>query len=208
MALTIVGCGPGSPDCLTPEARQAVQAADVLVGARRLLEMFPTAGRERIPVGSDIPWVLERIAERLPAPVAVLVSGDPGFCSLARPVLARFGREGCRVIPAVSSVQVAFARIGLDWFDARFVNAHHRIPELDASTLGEVSKLAILAGRPQALAWIADLGRQLGGDRRIFVCEDLTLPEERVREVRLAQLADLETSSRTVVLVVGRECLP
>ncbi len=32
--IVIVGCGPGSPEYLTPAAKKAVYAADVLVGAQ------------------------------------------------------------------------------------------------------------------------------------------------------------------------------
>ena len=39
-AIVIVGCGPGSPDYLTPLARRAVERAEVLVGASRLLDLF------------------------------------------------------------------------------------------------------------------------------------------------------------------------
>ena len=39
--IIIAGCGPGSPDCLTARARGAIQGAEVLIGARRLLDIFP-----------------------------------------------------------------------------------------------------------------------------------------------------------------------
>ena len=39
--ITIIGCGPGSPACVTPEARAACAGADVLVGAARALALFP-----------------------------------------------------------------------------------------------------------------------------------------------------------------------
>ena len=50
--IVIVGCGPGSPDYLTAAAIRAVQEAEVLVGARRLLELFPAHPGERYPDGS------------------------------------------------------------------------------------------------------------------------------------------------------------
>ena len=52
--ITIVGCGPGSPLYVTEAARQAVAGADVLVGSRRLLELFPQWPAERIVVDADI----------------------------------------------------------------------------------------------------------------------------------------------------------
>ena len=62
-------------------------------------------------------------------PVTVLVSGDPGFFSLAKLVLRRFGRENCRIVPGISSVHVAFSRICLDWADAKIISAHVSDPD-------------------------------------------------------------------------------
>ena len=131
--LSIVGCGPGSALYVTEAARRAVAGADVLAGGKRLMELFPDCHAERILVDADIPAVLEQIAARRAAgrKIAVLVSGDPGLHSLAQNVIRHFGREHCEVVPAVSSVQVAFARLGIDWADARIVSAHGRIPEID-----------------------------------------------------------------------------
>ena len=46
--IVIVGCGPGSPEYLTAAAIRAVQEAEVLVGAQRLLDLFPEHPGERI----------------------------------------------------------------------------------------------------------------------------------------------------------------
>ncbi len=62
--LSIVGCGPGSALYVTEAARQAVARADVLVGGKRLMELFPDCPVERILVQSDIVAVLEQIATR------------------------------------------------------------------------------------------------------------------------------------------------
>ena len=110
--IVIVGCGPGSPDYLTAAAIRAVQEAEILVGARRLLELFHDHPGERIIMEAHTEKVLAAIADRPDKKMAVLVTGDPGLASLARPILKRFGRNRCRVIPGVSSLQAAFARLG------------------------------------------------------------------------------------------------
>jgi len=202
--IAIIGCGPGSPDYLTPAARQAVERAEVLVGAQRLLDLFPASRAERIAVGANVGKALDEISARRGRRIGVLVTGDPGLCSLALPVLRRFGRDACEVIAGVSSVQVAFARLGLDWLDARILSAHERDPEVDAASLAQAGKIAVLAGRPESLRWIAGLAKSLGDDRQVFVCENLTLEDERVREATPAELAALQASSRTVVLLVKR----
>ena len=204
MKITIIGCGPGSRDYLTPAAIRAARNAGALVGAQRLLDLFPDVDAKRLPIGADIDRAVEMIAAHMDhRSVAVLVSGDPGLFSLAKRVIERFGRDACEVVPGVSSVQAAFAKLGLDWADARIISAHKENPD-DAlvASLEHEDKLAILAGRGEAMEWIKDLIRRLGKSRRIFVCQDLTLEDERVSEVSEAELAGLRVGSRTIVLIV------
>ena len=60
--LSIVGCGPGSPEYVTAAARQAVARADVLVGSKRLMELFADCTAEKVFVEADITALLEQIA--------------------------------------------------------------------------------------------------------------------------------------------------
>ncbi len=212
--IVIAGCGPGSPAYLGPAVREAAGQAEVLVGAKRLLELFPESPAERIEVGADVEGVLKEIEKRRGLKrIVVLVTGDPGLCSLARPVMKRFGREACRVIPGVSSVQAAFASIGLDWLGAKIIDAHGEDPPPESAepeALGQEGKIAVLAGRRDSCRWISRLAGALGKSHRAFICEDLTLPEERVREAAdLSEqaLSRLNLSSRTIVLFIMEDLL-
>lgn len=206
--ITIVGCGPGSSDYVAPAARKAVGDADVLVGAARLLGMFPFTGEERIVVNSTIEDTLQRIgAIADDKRIAVLVTGDPGIFSLGRRVIARFGRENCRVIPGISAVHAAFAAIGVDWADARIISAHKDDPD-SVPPLAEWDKIAILGGRETSLEWIAaHLPSHASQEHRIFVCENLTLDDERITEIPPEELAEVKAASRTVVLIVKRSLM-
>lgn len=201
MSITIAGCGPGSPDLITPAARQAAAAARLLIGSRRLLACFPDTGAERLEYGGDTAAVIAALAHG-PRPACVLVSGDPGLCSLARPVRDRFGAD-CRVIPGVSAVQAAFAAAGADWLGSVTLSCHGRQPPaVDPASLRATPAIAVLCGDAAALAWIAALHGQLDDNRRIVVCEDLTLPQERVRTVAAGDLAQLSIASLSIVLLL------
>lgn len=205
-AIVIAGCGPGSPDYLTPAVRSAVDGAEVLAGAPRLLALFPGYRGEKIVVGADIENVLDRLASFVGRQrIVVLVTGDPGLCSLARPVLRRFGRQACEVIPGISSVQVAFARLGRDWREAAIIDAHGGDPDVDLPSLARKEKIAVLAGRREAVAWSAGLVKTLGAGRRSYLCENLTLVDERIREVSAAELENCAPSSRAIVIVLREE---
>lgn len=202
----IVGCGPGSPEFLTAAALNAIEGAEVIVGSKRLLELVPDGPGERIEVDADIDRALGEIEKHgRTKTVAVLVTGDPGIFSLARPVIERFGRERCCVIPGVSSLQEAFARLALDWHDARIIDAHGADPRENTDTSGD--KIAVFAGRKGSFVWAERLGKKLGPGYRTFLCEDLTLPGERVREISPGDLLKENPSSRSIIIFVRKELL-
>lgn len=205
----IVGCGPGSPDFLTPAAYDAVEQSQVLIGAGRLLELFDYSPARKIGFESDIELLLTelRALVRDGQTVAVLVTGDPGFFSVARPVVRNFGINACHIIPAVSSIQVAFARMGLDWTDARIFSAHARSPHLSADELRSADKIAVLAGTQTALRMIATLAANLAETHDLVLCENLTLPDERVRTLQSSQLTVCGASSLSIALILRRTLL-
>jgi cobalt-precorrin-7 (C5)-methyltransferase len=203
----IVGCGPGSLDYLTPVAQRVIEQADVLVGAKRLLDLFPSSPAERIAVSAEIGEVLDRIAVKAGQRIAVLVTGDPGLFSLAKPVIERFGRTRCRVVPGVSSIQTAFARIAVDWADARIISLHKEDPG-NWGQLVDADKVAVLCGRRGATKWIADhLLKDRSHDCRVFVCQNLTLEDEQVEEVDPRDLSTLDVAPSTVVLIIKGKVL-
>ncbi|MGO9116602.1 MAG: precorrin-6y C5,15-methyltransferase (decarboxylating) subunit CbiE [Desulfomonilaceae bacterium] len=206
--ITIVGCGPGSREYVTPAATAAVEKADLVIGTERLLMLFPSRPLQSVVVNSTVEQALDVIEQRTDCKnIAVLVTGDPGIFSLARLVIERFGRKQCRVIPGISSIQAAFARIGLDWADAKIISAHKEDPYPDESLL-KSDKIAVLLGRAGSLQWVADhIAENAPADRRIFIFENLTMDNESVRETRREELRDLRVSSTTVVLVIKGDLL-
>lgn len=205
--IRIVGCGPGSAEFVSPAARSAVAGADVLVGSARLLALFVNTddARPRIAVDARIDPLLDELAQHVDAgrSVALLVSGDPGAFSLAARVVARFGRTRCAVVPAVSSVQVAFARLALDWTDARIISAHGRSPDVFADELRASEKIAILAGTADAIAWCRDRAAAMVDTHTAVLMENLTLPNERIGPLGPAGPA----ASLSIVLLVRKELL-
>jgi cobalt-precorrin-7 (C5)-methyltransferase len=203
----IVGCGPGSLDYLTPAALRVIEKAEVLVGAKRLLDLFPSSPAERVVVSAEIGELLDRISVKAGQRIAVLVTGDPGLFSLAKPVIERFGRTRCRVIPGISSIQTAFARIGVDWAGARIISLHKEDPG-NCARIVEEDKVAVLCGRRGATKWIAEhLLRDLPSERRIFVCQNLTMDDEQVRQVDPRDLSTLDVAPSTVVLIIKGKVL-
>jgi precorrin-6B methylase 1 len=80
-------------------------------------------------------------------------------------------------------------------------------PEETPDELRGSPKLAILGGRDGSLRWAAGIIPELGEDRRVFLCEDLTMPTERVREVSAGDLTEIPVSARAIILVIRKELM-
>jgi len=177
--VTVIGCD-GRP--FSPEANKALAKAQLVIGAPRHLEADPNSP---IPPGADRKEIkhLDEALDTLDAdqrPVAVLASGDPGFFGIVRALRARGLRPS--VIPATSSVTLAFARLGLDWDDALVVSAHGRDPRHALAAAFAHPKAAILTAARTATA--RDLGTELlAAGKKVYVAECLGTPQERITDL-------------------------
>ena len=169
MNVTVIGCD-GRP--FAPEATAALAAARAVLGAPRHLRLVPD-GKELIEL-KHLDEALDTLSTAT-TPTVVLASGDPGFFGIVRALRARGITPN--VIPAVSSVADAFARIGLDWDDALVVSAHGRDPRRALAAALAHPKTAILTAPGTAPA----LARELfAAGKRVYAVELLGTPDEKV----------------------------
>jgi precorrin-2 C20-methyltransferase / precorrin-3B C17-methyltransferase len=123
-SVTVVGLGPAGAQWLTPEAAAALAAADDLVGYEPYLARVPQRrGQRRHPSDNRVEAQRARHALELAAGgarVAVVSSGDPGIFAMAAAVFEQVDRDGAnglhaidvRVVPGLSAMQAAAARVG------------------------------------------------------------------------------------------------
>ena len=120
--LSIVGLGPGSAAWMTPEAREAIERADDLVGYAPYLDRLPErVGQRRHSSDNRVEIERARHALELAASgrnVAVVSGGDPGIFAMAAAVFEAVEHNDAwraldiRVMPGVSAMQAAAARLG------------------------------------------------------------------------------------------------
>src|SRR5690606_13176560 len=96
-------------------------------GHPRALQLFELAGKQVHVLTGDLASLIPLLQNRAAwETVGVLVSGDPGFDSLLNYLRRHLPPEDMEVIPGISSVQVAFARLGLPWQEAHLLSLHGR----------------------------------------------------------------------------------
>ncbi|MCZ9311952.1 MAG: cobalt-precorrin-7 (C(5))-methyltransferase [Methanocorpusculum sp.] len=169
--MIVVGVGAGA-GMLTEEGISRIRAAKLIYGSVRALELargYAAADAELVPI-TDY-----KALRALPEDAVVLSTGDP--------LMAGLGYLPGEVVPGISSMQAAFARLKVSWTNVAVVNAHGK---------GHASAVARAAADVRAghsVFVIADpdfsvavLAAALPPEVRIAVCEDLGYPFERVAE--------------------------
>lgn len=137
LEVVLVGIGMNGERHLTPEARRALDRAQVLFGAPRMLESFagnykkyPFYTRVRIlPILSE----LQETSREETVCAGILFSGDTGFYSGCRnlvPALKKLDGAEVQVLPGISSVSALAAAVGICWQDGKILSTHG-IPEED-----------------------------------------------------------------------------
>jgi precorrin-6Y C5,15-methyltransferase (decarboxylating) len=198
--ITVVGMD-GSP--LGSQAEAALRSATLVVGGRRHLAALPavaavrSAGVRTVELGELAP-ALDALAAHDDDAV-VLASGDPGFFGIVRALRER--GLAAVVLPAVSSVALAFARAGLPWDDALVVSAHGRDPRPAVNVCRAHPKVAVLTGPGAGPAEIA--AALAGWDRRLVVCEQLGSGDEQITECSLASANRTWTDPNVVLVLAG-----
>ena len=196
--ITVVGMDGSA---LSPQAEAALAAATLVAGARRHLAAVPVLtapSRARTIVLGELAPALDALAAH-DGDAVVLASGDPGFFGIVR-VLRERGLA-VTVLPAVSSVAMAFAGAGLPWDDAVVVSAHGRDPRPAVNVCRAHPKVAVLTGPG---CGPAEIGAALAGwDRQLIVAEHLGTEDERLTECSPAGAAEHAWEDPNVVLVLG-----
>lgn len=191
--ITVVGCD-GSP--LPRRAMDRLSSASVVAGGRRHLEAVRPPAHVRQVVMGDVAAALDQVGAAGDA--VVLASGDPGFFGIVRALRERGHTP--EVLPAVSSVAGAFARIGLPWDDAVVVSAHGRDPRTAVNACRAMPKTAVFTAPGYGPA---ELGAALAGwDVTLYVAERLGSGDERITRCAPAEAAARTWAEPNVVLAV------
>ena len=182
--VTLIGLGCGDPNGMTAEARSALEEAELLIGAQRLLDMIPETGARRVPEYRP-EAILETLREDRDRRACVAYSGDTGLFSGAGGLIPLLEREGLafRVLPGISSVQLLAARLGLPWQHWRLCSAHGRDCDPVRELLRGQDVFFLTGGRLGP----AELCRRLSdaglGEYPAVVGERLSCPGERILRV-------------------------
>ena len=205
--VVLAGIGMGSRDSMTEEAAKAIEEAELIVGARRMVEACSSSDKD-ILVEYDSRKIAEYIEEHPEYErITVLLSGDTGFYSGARKLTKVLEAAGCQVrqIAGVSSVSYFMSRIGESWDDAVIVSNHGREASL-IPLIRDNEKVFSILGKKTDVADLAEKLIYYGLDKvKFYVGERLSYAEEKIQTGRAADFEHYENDPLCVICAVNED---
>lgn len=207
MEICLAGIGMGSKDGQTQEVQYAIETADILLGAERMIERY-SAKIEKRPyyMTEQILPYLEQLqkngltAQKDPLRVTVLFSGDTGFYSgcrklyvaLQETIAAGALNAGVQILPGISSVVSLAARVGESYEDAAILSMHGKKLNRLSATVESHEKVFLLTSGSEDIRKIGRLLAEVGlTDCEVTVGYQLSYPEESIRILTPGQCEEI-----------------
>ena len=201
----IVGIGDDGVEGMTAQARRVLEAADVLLGPESCATLLPKVLAARLETTANLEELCEKIEAAGPRQLVVLASGDPLFYGTARYVCAKLGKDRFEVVPHVSSMQLAFARVKESWEDAFLANLAGQSIERVVDKIRTSETVGLFTSEQWPPAAVARALLDEGIDYfQAYVCENLGSPDERVTQGSLADIARDSFGPLNVMILVRR----
>lgn len=202
----VIGIGPDGLSGLASRSQQLLEAAEVVFGSEATLRLLPELNAERVRIGTDLPEAVEKLRSQLGSKrLAVVASGDPLFYGTARYLCDKVGPEFFEVVPHVSSMQLAFARLKQTWEEAYLTDLSSRSLADVIDKIRSAETVGLFTSRDYPPSRVARELLARGIDYfRATVCENLGGKDERVTQAELDELQDMRFNDLNV-LVLNRK---
>jgi precorrin-6Y C5,15-methyltransferase (decarboxylating) len=198
----VIGAGVEGQEGFSRRALDIVGQADILFGRPKQLALFPDFPGEKVDIDQNFSEVVNQLKATDQKSV-VLASGDPLFFGIGRQLLRNFREDELEFVPNVSSVQYAFAKLGLPWDDAVFLSCKGHAAEDVVDRIVASDKAAVLTDAQNTPASIAREMIHRGREGyAAYLCENLGTVEERIVRTDVRGLLDEPAAPLNVLVLV------
>jgi precorrin-6B C5,15-methyltransferase / cobalt-precorrin-6B C5,C15-methyltransferase len=197
--IVVIGIGADGMAGLSKASHTELQTATIIYGAERQLNLLDdtiTAERRRWP--SPMLPALQALPVDGPN-IHIVASGDPLMHGIGGTLIRIYGPENVRVIPHVSSVTLACARMGWNVHDTEVISLVTASPHTAVRRGGQAIVLSQSGSTPKALSRL--LTQHGRGDSEFSVLEQLGGPAERHRDGTARDWADDDIDDLNVIAI-------
>lgn len=206
MKVYIVGIGMDGDKTITREAEAAINEAQLLIGAERMLSPFSQLGKEMF-----CSYLPKDIAAKISSCgydcTAVLMSGDCGFFSGTKKLLPLLSRHDVKVIAGISSAVYFCSRLGLSYEQMKFVTLHGHSSNIAVNVRLNQLCFFLLGGEMTAAKVCRRLCDYGMGSVKVHIGADLGYPTERVISGKAADLTDCDAEGLAVMIAENPDAL-
>lgn len=199
--VSVIGVGTGI-NMMTVKAVEYIKNAQVIIGASRIIESYKEyfkTSEENIYREYNIKNIKDIIKSNDSKNIAILVSGDTGFYSLADSICSAL--DDVEFVPGISSVNSFFAKIKMPWHDAALVSAHGRTNNI-VDIVRRSKKTFVITGNN--VTEIADSLKQADySDLEVYVGSNLDSEDEVIEHTKVADLKNKKYDALTVLLIIN-----
>ncbi len=205
----IIGIGDDGFEGLTAAAQKLIADTQLLIGDKQSLASVENRSAHQVEMSDDLDVVVKTIADNDQRRIVLLATGDPLFYGTARYLCDRFGKERFEVVPHVSSMQLAFARVKESWDEAYLTNLATQSLDVAVERIRTAEKVGLFTTEQSPPTAVAKALLE----RRIdyftaYVCEHLGSPDERVTQGELAEIAEQHFGPLNVMILVRKPNVP
>lgn len=166
--VTLLGIGMGNPSGMTIEAKEAIEQADLILGAGRMLQALSGYGK-RMEEMYEPKAVLNFLRQHPQYRHAVVAfSGDIGFYSGTSKLLGLLEKDfQVETVCGISSVVYAASKLGMPWQDMKLLSIHGRRQNVSGAVRTH-KRCFVLAGGAKSV-------KELANELVAYGCSDLTM---------------------------------
>jgi precorrin-6B C5,15-methyltransferase / cobalt-precorrin-6B C5,C15-methyltransferase len=206
--VTVVGIGADGWRSLTEEARDVLKAATAIAGSPRQLALLPELAAQQVRLPSPLLEHLDELVRENPG-LCVLASGDPTLHGIGVTLSRRLGAAAVRILPGVSSVALACARLGWPQQEITVVSLVSQRPEAVLAGSHPGARLIVLCRDRHTPVAVARVLTDRGWEgSELIVLEQLGGPAERVGEPQQAAELTAEARGDLCVLAIKASASP
>lgn len=205
LKVNIIGIGPGNPDLLTEAAKKAIAQSNILIGDKRMLAAYGEGKTTYDTIKTAA--IVEIAAKADPEKdiVAVLVSGDVGFFSLAKTISGKLPNCECVRYCGISSLVYFASKLQMSWDDAKIVSMHGREQNIVAAVAQNKKVFSLTGGDNLAHVLCAKLCNHGLENVEVYVGENLSYPEEKITTGTALELSQKVFPSLSVMMILNPE---
>lgn len=202
--IKLIGIGMDGKNSITVEAKEAIEKADVLIGAARMLAPFEKKEKIETYLPEEI---LLQIKSQKDKDIAVLYSGDCGFYSGAKKLIPLLEENGYsyEIYSAVSSPVYLCNKVGIAWQDVCLCSLHGTNQYPIRKVKAHKKCFFLLGGEDSVSRLATTLVDYNLGDVKLTIGENLSTEQESIKRGAAKEFANEKNEKLCCVLVENED---